>query len=484
MNRVKEINKYIGRGIEFLILVLLVWSVIEWVNGGNWKAVMWSGFMALIAIITIEILLVKKRFSESYWLKYYESFLYGLTFTGTYFFTDYPIVLGFAFVCCSLIVVSHDLKYTIYCLSAITAVVVSIDIYRSTSGNYNNVNIILNLLIVCSYSVIWYLTNKKQKKFSDNDQEMIACHELEQEEKINFLNKISKNLEEGIAHVNSLTNELQEQMKGSVEAMGEISASNFDTANSIQKQMGYTDNIQKDIQNICGMTNNAIDCMSSVVKISSEGEKRITDLEHESLLMVAESKKITQDMNSLSKEAEGIGELTDAISSISTQTNLLALNASIEAARAGEAGKGFTVVATEIRNLSEETNQFTSKIETVLGALVIKIHNMVEDIQDISLRIQSEEKEMKDVKNKFESIAINLSESYKGVKRLGEDCDKLMSANNGIVEHINNLSAMSEEVFSQSEKVVEMQNKGYEACKNINELMNALLTTSKTIADK
>ena len=86
MNRVKEINKYIGRGIEFLILVLLVWSVIEWVNGGNWKAVMWSGFMALIAIITIEILLVKKRFSESYWLKYYESFLYGLTFTGTYFF--------------------------------------------------------------------------------------------------------------------------------------------------------------------------------------------------------------------------------------------------------------------------------------------------------------------------------------------------------------------------------------------------------------
>ena len=52
-------------------------------------------------------------------------------------------------------------------------------------------------------------------------------------------------------------------------------------------------------------------------------------------------------------ESEMLAEANVAISSIAEQTNLLAMNAAIEAAHAGEAGKGFSVVADEIRKLSE-----------------------------------------------------------------------------------------------------------------------------------
>lgn len=61
-------------------------------------------------------------------------------------------------------------------------------------------------------------------------------------------------------------------------------------------------------------------------------------------------------------EAEKIAQVGASIEAIAQQTNLLALNATIEAARAGVAGRGFSVVAAEVKNLSQQTAAATQAI--------------------------------------------------------------------------------------------------------------------------
>ncbi len=85
--------------------------------------------------------------------------------------------------------------------------------------------------------------------------------------------------------------------------------------------------------------------------------------------MVERSDTAEREVDGLVATAGHIGEVIKLIKEIAAQTNLLALNATIEAARAGEAGKGFTVVASEVKNLANQTAGASDDIITQVAAI-------------------------------------------------------------------------------------------------------------------
>lgn len=111
---------------------------------------------------------------------------------------------------------------------------------------------------------------------------------------------------------------------------------------------------------------------------------RQTDLAAQTARQAARHVRSTRtDVDGLAAAADKVGAVLAFIEDIAVRTNLLALNATIEAARAGAAGRGFSVVAGEVRNLAEQTQQATQDIAATLQEIRAAAAAVAEAVEQI-----------------------------------------------------------------------------------------------------
>jgi methyl-accepting chemotaxis protein len=101
------------------------------------------------------------------------------------------------------------------------------------------------------------------------------------------------------------------------------------------------------------------------------------------------SKKGSEAMNSLQASSDNVAQVANFIASIATQTSVLALNATIEAARAGVHGKGFSVVAGEVKKLSEQTAKATADIHAKVQQIRCDIDSVVHAMSTIDSQVDT-----------------------------------------------------------------------------------------------
>jgi methyl-accepting chemotaxis protein len=169
---------------------------------------------------------------------------------------------------------------------------------------------------------------------------------------------------------------------------------------------------------------------------------------------------VSQDIQEISKESEGLLQINSLMQTIASQTNLLSMNAAIEAAHAGEAGKGFAVVADEIRKLAENSSNQSKTISSVLKKiknhidLITKSTNAVLDkFQAINSRIQTVSDQEAQVRASMEEQGIGSQQILEAVSRLNELTDKvknhsaeMLGGSREVIEESKNLAVVTREI--------------------------------------
>lgn len=153
-------------------------------------------------------------------------------------------------------------------------------------------------------------------------------------------------------------------------------------------------------------------------------------------------------MNSLMELSGRINKILDTVGEISRQTNLLALNATIEAARAGHAGAGFTVVAEEMRKLSDVSHD---SVQTI-GKLIQDIQTAITNVN------QKMEKDAATVTNtvkKFQQVEESLGMIQAGFDKLSE---KSQTVSNGIIQGKESALKIQDRAMTIQDKSTEALN--------------------------
>ncbi len=158
------------------------------------------------------------------------------------------------------------------------------------------------------------------------------------------------------------------------------------------------------------------------------------------------------------------GMLQDAnivIANIAEQTNLLAMNAAIEAAHAGEAGKGFSVVADEIRKLSETSTVQSKTIGEQLQKIQNTIKGIVTSAEESKNAFTAVSDGIQTTNTLVREIATAMSEQKEGSSQINESLhimnDSTAEVKTAFIEMTEGSKAILQEVQSLQDATFSMK---------------------------
>ncbi len=161
-----------------------------------------------------------------------------------------------------------------------------------------------------------------------------------------------------------------------------------------------------------------------------------------------------QEVQLMKTSIEEVSNFINIINSISDQTNLLALNASIEAARAGEAGKGFSVVANEVKNLAEQSQNSAQTIQDVIFEVLNKAQKLTSSIETLSTSFISGQQRLGNTVASVQKIITSVNEITPVIETISTNFNQISTQKDHIISLVDHASASSEEITAASQNIL------------------------------
>ncbi len=325
---------------------------------------------------------------------------------------------------------------------------------------------LVNIAIILSISIIFVSTLYLILYFIDK----------------NFLKEINKTLEKigkGELTIEKLSYEgaLAVQIKHNIDnfinflsdTLKKIEFSVLDINGNASTLSMFSENISKRIENERNTINKITQSMMELkgiadsIKTYASEAKELSAKNRERIIKSTDSiKSLIQSMNEISESSSSINEIAKFIAEVADETNLLALNASIEASRAGAEGAGFSIVASEIRNLAENSSAAIKKITDSVDRLIKSVSKGVTFSNEANEALSDIIEGINDTSSKIEEIDLKITTQTTVTNQIYseiEDVNKLVNQNAELliemITSIHNLSKQSEilkEIAAQFKK--------------------------------
>ena len=185
----------------------------------------------------------------------------------------------------------------------------------------------------------------------------------------------------------------------------------------------------------------AIDELTHSVRSVADDTRKMADGISRTRQAAVDSQAIVHEavaaMSEIRAGSDQISRIIAVIDDIAFQTNLLALNAGVEAARAGEAGRGFSVVASEVRALSQRTSESAREIKTLIQSSAAEVLRGVDLVDRTGAALTQITDEVVELSGLAGTIATTITGQSSGLNEISlgmNQLDQVTQQNAGMVD--------------------------------------------------
>lgn len=283
----------------------------------------------------------------------------------------------------------------------------------------------------------------------------------------NAFNEMTTNLRHSMYEVSESAAQvaaMAEQFSASSEevnrASAEVTSSIVHISDGAEEQDDMTQTIREHANEVLSkmgiILKNVVDMRSFVEQSDKNSQLGLQEVQHiteQMSLMLNHSQTITQEINELNEQTKTITESIGMIKEIADQTNLLALNASIEASRAGESGQGFSVVANEVRNLAEASNDTSVVIENIIQSVSQKIENNVTLIANNNDVVEEGQKRIQASGEMFTHITDSIVHINEQSNHIQQSVEQIVDHIKGLVSDIEETREIAKKTSNESQNI-------------------------------
>jgi methyl-accepting chemotaxis protein len=186
------------------------------------------------------------------------------------------------------------------------------------------------------------------------------------------------------------TNKLFQAVEGSYAALSQLSqtakqlASNGDEALTfVEGTSASVEEINASVKEVEKSARESTELAEGVRALAAEEGLKASNEAIDAMEAISgRVRSLIETIKNFGNRSKDIEKMLTVIKEVTEQTNLLSLNAAILAAQAGEYGKGFSVVADEMRALSERTSASTKEIAGIVKTIHSEIAGVTSSIEE------------------------------------------------------------------------------------------------------